>query len=123
MYNGVYARNFTKIDIEDANITYKKKRLVSYDVTTESNYYYMIRETGGIITRAYVDDRNKDASKNSIAGNPYYKSNTGTETYLLELGYITNSGDRNNIKDNMNKYVDSIVNSFMRIYKISEEDN
>ena len=80
----------------------------------------MIRETGGIVTHAYVDDRNEDAGKNAIPGNPYYKSNTGSETYLLELGYITNSTDRSNMQNNMDKYVEAIVESFMSIYRIEE---
>ena len=49
----------------------------------------MIREIGGIITGAYIDDRNKE----TVGYNPYYKSNVGVEGYLLELGYLTNSND------------------------------
>ncbi len=122
MYNAVYSRNFTSYDIKDAMESYNKKNITPYDVTTESNYYYMIRETGGIVTGAYVDDRNENLEKNAILRNPYYKSNVGVETYLLELGYITNSNDRDNIRNNMNKYVEAIVDSFMKIYKIEKEN-
>lgn len=121
MYNSIYSRNFTSYDIKDAMETYRKKNINPYDVTTDSNYYYMIRETGGIVTGAYVDDRNENLENNSILRNPYYKSNTGTETYLLELGYITNPNDRSNMKNNMDKYVDAIVDSFMSIFKILED--
>lgn len=122
MFNSIYSRNFTEADIKESLAGYEKKGINPYDVTTKSNYYYMIRETGGIITGAYVDGRNEDLEKNAIPGNPYYKSNTGTETYLLELGYITSTNDRNNMINNMDKYVDAIVESFMSIYKIEEEN-
>ena len=78
-----------------------------YDVTTKSNYYFMIRETGGIVTGAYVDDRN-----DSIEANPYVKSNVATESYLFELGYLSNINDLNNIKDNMDKFTNAIADTF-----------
>ena len=71
--------------------------LKPYDITTNSNYYYMIRETGGIVTGAYVDNRN-----DKILSNPYTKSNVGTEAYLLELGYLSNKNDLNNMINNIN---------------------
>lgn len=123
MYNSIYSRNFTNYDINEVMVNYEKKGINSYDVTTDSNYYYMIRETGGIVTGAYIDNRNENLEKHAIPKNPYYKSNVGTETYLLELGYITNSNDRDNMQDNMDKYVDAIVDSFMSIYKIEEKSN
>ena len=56
------------------------------NLNTDTTYYYFIRETGGIITNAITDGRNKE-----YPGNPYYNSNHGTETYLLELGYISSA--------------------------------
>lgn len=40
----------------------------------------MLRETGGIATKAYVDGRNPNYGKNM-----FYNSNIGVEAYLLEL--------------------------------------
>ena len=54
----VYSRNFTTNEINESLKDYRDKNLEPYDISTKSNYYYMIRETGGIITGAYVDDRN-----------------------------------------------------------------
>ena len=71
----------------------------------------MIRETGGIITGAYVDDRNS-----KIVGNPYIKSNVGCETYLLELGYLSNMNDLNNMITNIDKYVEGIAISIKSLY-------
>ena len=66
----------------------------------------MIRETGGIVTGAYVDGRNE-----SILANPYYNTNTGCESYILELGYITNENDLEIIKNNMSDFTHSIEKS------------
>ena len=71
----------------------------------------MIRETGGIVTGAYVDDRNEE-----ILGNPYVKSNVGVEAYLLELGYLTSKNDLNNIVNNLDKYIAGIVDSIKLLY-------
>ena len=104
--NSIYSRNFTQEEVNDTLNDYIKEGLEPYDVTTNSNYYYMIRETGGIITGAYVDNRNS-----KIIGNPYTNSNVGTETYLLELGYLSNKDDVNNMINNMDKYVEGIAES------------
>ena len=112
IYDGIYSRNFTKDDVKSSIKDYEKKELNAYDITTNANYYYMIRETGGIITGAYVDNRNA-----SIIGNPYVNSNIGTEAYLLELGYISNNNDLKNMINNKDKYVNAIVNSIKTLYK------
>jgi len=110
--NGIYSRNFTKEDVEDSINDYIDYDLVPYDITTNANYYYMIRETGGIITGAYVDGRNE-----KILSNPYTKSNVGTEAYLLELGYLSNKNDLNNMINNMDKFVEAIAVSIKSLYK------
>lgn len=86
--DGIYGHNFTKDDISRSLETYEKKGYKPYNITTKSNYYYMIRETGGIVTGAYVSDLNE-----KVGHNPYYNSNVGAEAYILELGYITNKED------------------------------
>lgn len=111
IYDGIYSRNFTQDDVNDSIKDYLKEDLVPYDVSTNSNYYYIIRETGGIVTGAYVDDRNS-----KIISNPYTKSNVGTEAYLLELGYISNKKDLNNMLNNMDKYVLGIADSIKSLY-------
>jgi len=111
MYDGIYTRTFTESDIADSLKDYEKDKINAYDITTKSNYYYIIRETGGIVTGAYVDDRNDE-----IVGNPYVLSNVGTEAYLLELGYISNKNNLNNMINNMDKYVEGIFNSISTLY-------
>ena len=111
--NSIYSRNFTNEEVNNTLNDYIEKELSPYDVTTNSNYYYMIRETGGIITGAYVDNRNSE-----ITGNPYTKSNVGTEAYLLELGYLSNKEDVNKMVNNIDKYVEAIVESINTLYNI-----
>ena len=109
--NSIYSRNFTESEVNRTIKDYENKKLNPYDVSTNSNYYYMIRETGGIVTGAYVDNRNS-----KIIGNPYTKSNVGTESYLLELGYISNEKDLNIMINGLDKYVDAIAMSIKSLY-------
>lgn len=111
-YDGVYTRTFTEQDILDSKEELAQKNYQMYNITTKSNYYFMIRETGGIMTGAYVDDRNKP----KVPGNPYYNSNIGSEAYLIEFAYLTNYSDLDNITNNMNKYTEAITKSFMPIF-------
>lgn len=67
----------------------------------------MIRETGGFMTGAYIDDSNPDR----VGVNPYYNSNIGNESYLLELGYLSNTEDLNILLEKEDKYVEAIVRS------------
>ena len=106
VFDGIYSRNFTDENIKSSADDYIRKKLNPYNITTDSNYYYIIRETGGIATGAYVDGRN-----NNILANPYVNSNVGTETYLLELGYLSNVNDLNNLINNIDKYINGIANS------------
>jgi len=111
VYDGVYTRTFTENDISDSLNEYKQKKMTPYDITTKSNYYFIIRETGGIVTGAYVDNRNDD-----VTGNPYYMSNVGCEAYLLELGYLTNKIDLENVNNNLDKYTMAIADTFKTIF-------
>ena len=93
MFDGIYTHNFTEAEIQNAMEGYANKNYEPYEVTTNSSYLYMIRETGGIMTGAYVDNRNEEQT-----GNDYYNSNIGAEAYLLELSYISNQEDLNIIR-------------------------
>ena len=110
--NGIYTRTFTDNDIANSLKEYENKKMDAYNISTKSNYYFMIRETGGIMTGAYVDSRNEP----KVLGNPYFNSNIGSEAYLLELGYLTNSTDIENINNNIDKYTDAIVDSFKEVF-------
>lgn len=104
-YEGIYTHNFSKSEISNLMKEYDRKGYTRYEVTTDSNYLYMIRETGGIVTGAYVDDSNLD----TVGVNHYYDSNIGVESYLLELGYITNSKDLKVLTTKQEEYAKSIA--------------
>ena len=70
----------------------------------------MNRETGGFITGAYVDNSNPD----KVGVNPYYDSNIGNESYLLELGYISNSTDVNTLKEEQDALAKAISDSIIK---------
>lgn len=110
--DGVYTRKFTEADVASSIKEATENEMLPYDYSTNSNYYYIIRETGGIVTGAYVDSRNPD-----FTGNPNYDTNTGTESYILELGYITNKSDLNNIINNQDKYIKAISDTILTLYK------
>lgn len=109
---GIYAHNFSDYDIEKALEGYKAKGYKPYNVTTKSNYYYMIRETGGIVTGAYVDDLNK-----KVGYNPYFNSNVGAEAYIIEFGYITNKDDVELIKSQHEEFSDGVVAAIKESFK------
>lgn len=112
VFDGIYTRTFSESDINDSIEEMKEKNRIPYDMKVGANYYYMIRETGGIMTGAYVDNRNEP----KVLANPYYNSNIGSEAYLLELAYLTNLNDLNNINNNMDKYTSAIANSFKIVF-------
>lgn len=111
--NGVYIQNFTNADI----LAFKNKALKSgydpYNITTSTPYLYIIRETGGINTNAFVDGRNTNYGINK-----YYNSNIGIETYLIELGYMIIDKDVKNIINNSEKYMQAITDSIKEFYNL-----
>ena len=109
-FDGIYTHNFTESEVKSAIDGYDEKNYKHYNVTTKSNYLYMIRETGGFITGAYVDNSNPD----KVGVNPYYDSNIGNESYLLELGYISNSTDVNTLKEEQDALAKAISDSIIK---------
>ncbi len=77
-------------------------------------YLYVIRETGGIATGAYVD-----GSDTSYGENIYRNSNVGVEGYLIELGYINVYKDLYNVLWNSDLYVKAITDSLNSFYEIT----
>ena len=104
--DGIYLRNLSKTDISNMRNEAINNGYKMYNVDTNTPYLYMIRETGGYMTNAYMDGRNTRYSKNN-----YYNSNIGSESYLLELGFINNKKDLNFILNNKDKYSKSIASS------------
>jgi N-acetylmuramoyl-L-alanine amidase len=104
---GVYVRNFIPAEINSMKKEAQKDGYEMYNITEDTPFYYMLRETGGIITGAYVDGRNPRYSKNK-----YYDANYGVESYIFELGYIINNTDLKNIQNNKSGYIKGIIEAF-----------
>ena len=104
MKTGVYARTFKDFEIEEGKKEEIDKGYEPYNVTTDTPYLYMLRETGGIATGAYVDGRNKN-----YGANMFVNSNIGVEAFLLELGYMNNDLDLEKLVNEKNGYVEGII--------------
>lgn len=112
--SGVYLRTLSQFDLNEIKKDADKKGYKPYEkATLESTYYYIIRETGGIITNAYVDSRNKDKEWNR-----YYSSNHGCETYLFELGYINSNNNLKILLNEKDSYIKAIVLSVLEYLEI-----
>ena len=87
--DGVYVKTFSNRDIREAQSKARKKGYSFYDVSTATDYYFMIREYGCLATGAYVDGRNPDYGTNE-----YRSSLQGVESCLCELGFLSGEHDR-----------------------------
>lgn len=108
--DGIYTHNFSESEIANAIEGYNKKGYKPYNVTTDSNYLYMIRETGGYLTGAYVDNSNLE----KVGENPYYNNNIANESYLLELGYLSNNTDLNTIISQKDELANAISSAIIK---------
>lgn len=104
--NGVYTRTFQNYEINDVIKEANEEGYEPYPITTDTTYYYIIRETGGIMTGAYTDGREKDH-------NLHYNTNVGIESYIIEMGYITNPNDTTDISNNMDAYINAIAEAII----------
>ncbi len=103
--DGVYVKTLSTYDIESSKKEAEQNGYEYYEnVTTNTPWYFYNRETGGYMTGAYMDGRNKAYPRND-----YYNSNMGIESYLLELGYINCKTDLTNLLNNQDGYVSGIV--------------
>lgn len=103
--DGVYVKTLTQNEINEAKLEASKNGYKYYEnISTNTPWYFYNRETGGYMTGAYMDGRNK-----TYEPNIYYNSNVGIESYLLELGYITCKNDLNNLINNQDKYAKGIA--------------
>ena len=93
-----------KADVEAAI----KENREPYGYTLLTNYYYMIREIGGYKTGAYVDGRESEERNN-----PFIKSNSGSEGYIIELGYITSENDLKYVNEYQTEYLEAIKDSIV----------
>ncbi len=98
---GVFVRLFTPENVESTNKDALDCGAKAYEniKAYETNYYYMIREIGGIVTGAYVDGRNTE-----YGSNPYVNSNDVAEPYILEMNYVNNEESLLSLINNQEGY-------------------
>lgn len=104
----IFSRVFTQSDVEATIEDNIAEGLKPYEPQAGCSYYFVIRETGGIVTGAYTDDRNPDKPYN-----PYCYSNTCLESYITELGYITVKEDLELMINNMDGFAKGIADSLI----------
>ncbi len=107
--DGVYMRVYSKSDIKGLANDAKKGGFEPYQLDENTTYYYFIRETGGINTKAFSDGRNP-----KYDANPYRNSNQGTEGYLCELAYISNKEDLKRILNEKEQFVEGLKKSVLQ---------
>ena len=101
--DGVYVRVFTESDIANSSKQAQKKGWTYYTQKPNTTYYYFIRETGGYMTKAFVDGRNPEYEANS-----YINANYGAEAYLVEMGFITNSKNLTALTEEQDSYLNGL---------------
>lgn len=107
--SGIYTRTFSNQEVKTTNKERIDNNLALYDINTKTNYYYMIRETGGYMTGAFVNSPSTDNREI----NNYHNSNRGLESYIVELAYINNLNDLRYFEKNIDKYVNAISDSII----------
>ena len=112
--DGVYLRIFTASDIASSSKKAQREGWTYYTQQPNTTYYYFIRETGGIMTKAFVDGRNPQ-----YEANPYYQENYGVEAYLVEMGFISNKKNLQALQDEQDNYLEGLYESIK--YYINSE--
>lgn len=110
--DGVYLRTFTLEEIEDSANEANEKGYTPYTMTTNTNYYFMLREVGGVSTGALADGRNAEYDPN-----PYYLSNNTAEAYIIEMGYLNNESNATDLVNNTDNYAQGFVNGLVEYFK------
>ena len=108
IFDGVYMRTYSANDKKSLREEAYTIGYEPYELPDNLTYYYFIRETGGINTKAFSDGRNPKYSANI-----YRNSNIGTEAYLCELAYISNMDDLKNIINNKDNFIKALKDSII----------
>lgn len=115
--NGVYLRVYSKENIASLAKEAKRDGYEPYVLGDDETYYYFIRETGGIMTKAFSDGRNPKYKENI-----YRNQNQGVEAYLCELGYISHNDDLKNIINNKEGYLKALSKSILKYAEIEKKE-
>lgn len=116
--DGVYVKTFSNRDIREAQSKARRKGYTFYDVTTATDFFFMIREYGCLATGAYVDGRNPEYGTNE-----YRTSRQGVESCLCELGFLSNEHDRNILLHDQWRIADAMADAVETYIATLHENN
>ncbi len=105
---GAYQRAFTAAEVAESIADAEAEGYEPYNWTTDTDYYYMIRDTGGLVTNALSDGRVEGYNENI-----YRDSNCVPETVLMEGGYMSNPEDLANFSQNPDKYAQGVYEAIL----------
>ena len=105
---GIYMRVYSKSDIDNVVKDALKGGYEPYDIDDNTTYYYFIRETGGIMTKAFSDGRT-----GKYKANPYINYNQGVENYLCEMAYISQKEDLNLVLNKKDLFIKALKDSVL----------
>ena len=106
--DGVYMRVYSASDREGLKRDGQKGHFEPYVIDENTTYYYFIRETGGIMTKAFSDGRNPQ-----YKANPYRNLNQGVEAYLCEIAYISQKDDLNLVLNKKDDFIRALKKSVL----------
>lgn len=115
--DGVYMRVYSKENIASLAREAKRDGYEPYVLGDDETYYYFIRETGGIMTKAFSDGRNP-----KYKANIYRNENQAVEAYLCELAYISQNDDLKNILNNKDGYIKALTKSVLSYAEIKTNE-
>lgn len=112
--DGVYYTYFNENEIQKSKKDMESNGMKPYDIKVGAPEMYMIREVGGIHTKAYIDGRNEYYGLNK-----YYNSNQTPEPYLLELAYMNYPSDLQKLVSSREQFAEAIGNGIKEYLNIS----
>lgn len=106
--DGIYMRVYSASDRENLKKDGQKGNFEPYVIDENTTYYYFIRETGGIMTKAFSDGRNPQ-----YKANIYRNMNQGVEAYLCEIAYISQKDDLNLVLNKKDSFINALKKSVL----------
>ena len=116
--DGVYMRVYSASDRENLKKDGQKGNFEPYVIDENTTYYYFIRETGGIMTKAFSDGRNPQ-----YKANPYRNMNQGVEAYLCEIAYISQKDDLNLVLNKKDSFIKALKKSVLDYLELDNTEN
>lgn len=107
---GVWIRLYNEDDVIETNteaVSYGAKKPYENLTVMKTNWYYMIREVGGVSTGAYTDGRHS-----GWPANPFWDSNDTCEGLIVECDYVNNPVSLARLIDHPLDYAAGIAEAF-----------